>query len=65
MLVLGRREGESVKIGDDVYVMVTSVNRNNGVVRLGFTAPNHILIDREEIVKRRLENPWPAKSTTD
>ena len=50
MLILSRRPGESVKIGDDVTVTVLGVKGNQ--LRLGFTAPASIAVHREEIYKR-------------
>ena len=58
MLILSRRPGESVKIGDEVTVTVLSVKGNQ--LRLGFTAPPNVAIHREEIYERiqaeRLDN---------
>lgn len=47
MLILGRRPGESVTIGDDVVITVVSVSGNQ--VRLGITAPRQVRVLREEI----------------
>lgn len=46
MLVLTRREGEEVLIGDDVRVMV--VHAADGRARLAIKAPQHIKVDRAE-----------------
>ena len=51
MLVLTRRVGESIMIGDDVVVTVLGTNRGTQV-RLGITAPNSIAVHREEIYQR-------------
>lgn len=50
MLILTRRLGESVKIGDEVTVTVLGVKGNQ--VRLGFTAPQCVPVHREEIYAR-------------
>jgi carbon storage regulator len=50
MLILGRRPGESVKIGDDVTVTVLGVK--GGQVRLGFTAPVTVAVHRQELYER-------------
>lgn len=48
MLVLSRKAGESIRIGDDIEVTVLEVH--HGKVRLGINAPSHVKILREEIV---------------
>jgi len=50
MLILTRRLGESIKIGDDVDVVVLSMQGNQ--VRLGINAPKEISVHREEIYNR-------------
>jgi carbon storage regulator len=50
MLILSRRPGESVKIGDEVTVTVLGVK--GGQVRLGFTAPPTVPVHREEVYER-------------
>ncbi len=50
MLILTRRIGETLKIGDDVSLMVLGVQGNQ--VRIGADAPKHIAIHREEIYRR-------------
>ncbi len=48
MLVLTRKSGESVQIGNSVSVKVLSISGNH--VRLGFSAPAEVAIRREEII---------------
>ena len=50
MLILTRRPGESVMVGDDVTVTVLSVKGT--LVRLGVTAPREVPVHREEIYQR-------------
>lgn len=47
MLVLTRRSGESVMVGDDIVVTVLDVRADT--VRLGIQAPRHIAVHREEV----------------
>jgi carbon storage regulator len=49
MLVLTRRSGESVVIGDDIKITVTGIR--NGQIKLGIDAPKDVTINREEVVK--------------
>lgn len=48
MLILSRRAGESVTIGNDIKVKVVSVSGNQ--VRLGIEAPREVRVLREEIL---------------
>lgn len=48
MLVLSRRQGESVVIGDDVVVTVLEIRGD--VVRIGVDAPRHVQVRREELL---------------
>ena len=48
MLVLSRREGESIRIGDDIELVVTSIQGNR--VKLGVRAPRHIPVHRKELL---------------
>lgn len=53
MLVLARRVGESVLIGDDMRVQVVEIT--SGRVRLGFFGPREVQIDRAEVRKSKDE----------
>lgn len=55
MLVLTRRSGEAVHIGDDIVVRVLGVN--GGQVRLGFDVPKKINVVREELLKKEAKAP--------
>jgi carbon storage regulator len=50
MLILTRRVGETVVIGDEVTVTVLGVKGNQ--VRLGVNAPREVAVHREEIFER-------------
>lgn len=50
MLVLSRKVGEEIVIGDNIRVRVLSILGNQ--IRLGFVAPREVSITREELVGR-------------
>jgi carbon storage regulator len=50
MLILTRRVGETLMIGEEVTVTVMGVNGNQ--VRLGINAPKDVAVHREEIYDR-------------
>ncbi len=54
MLVLARSVGESLVIGGNI--IVTVVELTPGKVRLAVTAPKEIIVDRQEIHERRINN---------
>lgn len=49
MLVLTRRENQSVMLGDDIEVTVLEIRE--GKVRLGFSAPSDVPVHREEVYR--------------
>lgn len=54
MLILTRKVGETVMVGDDVTLTVLGVKGNQ--VRLGINAPRHIQVHREEIYQKIKED---------
>lgn len=64
MLIITRRPGEKIMIGDDVVVEVIEVNGSS--VRIGIAAPKSIPVYREEIWDAvRAENRAAAESQVD
>lgn len=61
MLILMRRPGESILIGDEIVVTVVGFERNR--VKVGVKAPRHIPVDREEVAERKARNEPPPPST--
>lgn len=50
MLILTRRVGETIVIGDDVVVTVLGIKGNQ--VRIGINAPKNVSVHRQEIYER-------------
>lgn len=57
MLVLTRKEGETIAIANDITVTIVSVQ--GGQVKLGISAPGDVAVHRVE-VWQRLRNPEAA-----
>ncbi len=58
MLILTRRLGESIMIGDDVQIVVLGIRGNQ--IRLGVRAPKSTSVHREEIWLRIQEEKKPS-----
>jgi len=63
MLVLSRKVGERILIGDQVAITVVRINATT--VRLGIDAPSKLVVIREELAERASEHAAgaPGKST--
>jgi carbon storage regulator len=61
MLILSRKVGESLIIGDDVTVTVVALNGNQ--IRLGISAPRHVRVLRQEILQAMQEENRAAANT--
>jgi carbon storage regulator len=59
MLILTRRVGEKLVIGENVTVTVLGVKGNQ--IRIGIDAPHEVQVHREEIWKRILKEREEAK----
>ncbi|MGN6088798.1 MAG: carbon storage regulator CsrA [Actinomycetes bacterium] len=63
MLVLSRKVGESIVIGDDITVTVLEVRGD--VVRLGINAPRSVTVHREELLRELQASNQAAAATSD
>jgi carbon storage regulator len=53
MLVLSRRLGETILVGDEIQITVVAIQGKK--VRLGISAPPYIPVDRQEVRERGAE----------
>lgn len=53
MLVLARRVGEKIYIGDDICIQVVDIDR--GKVRLGIDAPREVPVWRQELMTKAIQ----------
>jgi carbon storage regulator len=60
MLVLSRKLGEKIVIGDNIIVTVVKIDRNQ--IRIGIEAPHDVPVYREEIAPKRTIKPSAAEA---
>ena len=60
MLVLSRKLGEKIVIGDNIIVTVVKIDRNQ--IRIGIEAPQEVPVYREEISPTRVEKEEKASA---
>ena len=60
MLVLTRKLGEKIQIGDDISILIMDIKGKQ--VRLGIEAPSNVKIHREEIFKKIQEENIKASN---
>lgn len=54
MLVLTRKTGEEIVIGENIHVMVVAIKGDK--VRIGINAPKEVVVDRQEIHEKRMNS---------
>ncbi|MCK4608605.1 MAG: carbon storage regulator CsrA [Gammaproteobacteria bacterium] len=64
MLILTRKIGESIVIGDDAAIDVTILGITGGQIRLGIAAPKDVSVHREEIYQR-IQNEKSSQAMQD
>ena len=52
MLILTRKSGETITIGEEIKVKVLSIK--GGQVRIGIDAPREVVVNREEIIEEQV-----------
>ena len=63
MLILTRRVGETLNIGDDVSLTVLGIKGNQ--VRIGIKAPPDVAVHREEVAERLRQGEVSRKKSED
>lgn len=63
MLVMRRREGEAILIGDDIEIHILSIGRSK--VKIGISAPRSVPVSTREIELVRSENQAAAQVLSD
>jgi len=51
MLVLSRKTGQEIVIGNNIHITVVAINGEN--VRIGISAPKEVIVDRQEVHENR------------
>jgi carbon storage regulator len=62
MLILSRRAGDAIRIGDEIRVVILSADRRG--VRVGIEAPHSVTIVREEILAQVTDENRRASEVT-
>jgi len=63
MLILTRRVTESIRVGEDITVVVLGIKGNQ--VRIGINAPKELSVDREEVRQRKNADYSPGSQEPD
>jgi carbon storage regulator len=51
MLVLTRKQGERIKVGDNIWITLVEIMPGGKLVRIGIDAPEDVVIRREEMIE--------------
>jgi carbon storage regulator len=63
MLILSRKVGESIQIGDNIKILIADID-NKGFIKIGIDAPKNITVHRDEVYRKiAIENKAALKST--
>lgn len=63
MLILSRKVGESIQIGDNIKILIADID-NKGFIKIGIDAPKNITVHRDEVYRKiAIENKAAHKST--
>jgi len=64
MLILSRKIGESIQIGDNVKILIADMD-NKGFVKIGIEAPKNITVHRDEVYRKiAIENKAALRSAS-
>ena len=56
MLVMSRREGETILIGDEIEIVIAHIGRSR--VKVGIRAPRQLPVIAREMKRKRQTNPY-------
>jgi carbon storage regulator len=52
MLVLSRKIGQNIQIGDNIKILITDMDVGKGLVKIGIDAPRNITVHRDEVYRK-------------